>query len=267
MFLILRLFNSILFVLANVSIAFYTMQRFFRVMRTHYQLVDEVEDFSFLVNQARASLDFVGNKILESMKDMEADIGREVYVTHNLTKLSTKTAALLRRFSELEENIIELARLSYNMDNAMVETPADVNEEVRRIFKALKQKNATVDSHHNNNHHSHHQSQSHQQIPSDAPSSRIRARSAPAKKERSSRSHGNIETAAAGQHGSSSHLPQPVSKFSTTQARARSSPRTTTTTSANPPVVPEVTLLVEAPPNLNSFDKPIGFRPPWMCQV
>lgn len=39
---------------------------------------------------------------------MESDIGKEVLVTHNLTKLSTKIASVSKRFNDLEEGIIEV---------------------------------------------------------------------------------------------------------------------------------------------------------------
>lgn len=87
----------------------------------------------FQVDQSRASFDFVGAKVMEALKtvirttrdstdlqsryraislrfelQMEADIGKEVYVTHNLTKLSTKIGHVTKRFNELEEGIIEV---------------------------------------------------------------------------------------------------------------------------------------------------------------
>lgn len=39
---------------------------------------------------------------------MEQDIGEEVYVTHNLTKLSLQIGNLSKKFGNLEEAIIEV---------------------------------------------------------------------------------------------------------------------------------------------------------------
>ncbi|XP_008205144.1 uncharacterized protein LOC103315909 [Nasonia vitripennis] len=232
MFLILRLFNSILFVVANVSVALYTLQRFFRAMRTHYQMVDEVEEYSNLVDQSRASLDYVGAKVMEALREMESDIGKEVYVTHNLTKLSTKIASVSRRFAELEEGIIELARLSHNMENATVETPSDINEEVRRILTSLKRHKSSAASEHNQ------RPQSHQR-----------------RTTRMSRSH--VTSPVDPVQQLPAVAPNPVSKFTAVRpSRHRS---------RSPGLVPEVMLLDEQ--RRSPADKPIGFRPAWMCPV
>ncbi|XP_058794580.1 uncharacterized protein LOC131666178 [Phymastichus coffea] len=215
MFLILRFFNSILFIFAHLSIALYTLQRFFRVMRSHYQLIDEVEEYNSLVEQSRSSLDYVGMKVMEAMREIEADIGKEVYVTHNLTKLSSSISETSKRFHELEEEVIELARLDYNMENATVETPPDINEEVRRILSGCKP-----------------QSQRSSPIEHQQPSQRPRSA-------RISSSKSPVESS--------------LSLYSKGNRRNQS-----------PVIVPEVTLLVEQR-HSPVIDKPIGFRPPWMC--
>ena len=44
---------------------------------------------------------------------IEGDIGKELYVTHNLTKISSKIALILRRFQALEEGVVEVKRIGY----------------------------------------------------------------------------------------------------------------------------------------------------------
>jgi hypothetical protein len=41
---------------------------------------------------------------------MESDIGKELYVTHNLTTISGKIASVSKRFNNLEEGIIEVCK-------------------------------------------------------------------------------------------------------------------------------------------------------------
>ncbi|XP_076648058.1 uncharacterized protein LOC143356339 [Halictus rubicundus] len=71
---------------------------------------------------------------------IKQDVGEELRITDRLTSQSTKVAAMLQRFSELEANVIETVRMNRNMENAMIETPDDVNEEIRRIVAVIENK-------------------------------------------------------------------------------------------------------------------------------
>lgn len=54
-------------------------------------------------------------------QQIEGDIGKELYLTHNLTKISSKMGMILRRFNALEEGVIEVEKnvafSSINDDN------------------------------------------------------------------------------------------------------------------------------------------------------
>ncbi|KAJ8675330.1 hypothetical protein QAD02_011116 [Eretmocerus hayati] len=258
MFLILRLFNSIIFVVANISVAIYTLQRFFRAMKTHYQLVHDVEEFSSLVDQSRQSLDFVGSKVMEAMREIESDIGREVHVTDNLTRLSTKIQTVSERFKELEDGIIELARLSHNQEHATVETPSDINEEVRKILATRRRHEHHCDHYPVSDSHCPRQNRQRKSrpgrshaIPTEPPTN---IASSPVQHQIQGQPCHRLEA-------SLSPIKRPMSPPRAAAAALRRANR-----SKSPVVVPEVTLLNEQrrPP---SADKPIGFRPPWMCEV
>ncbi|XP_011500662.1 PREDICTED: uncharacterized protein LOC105364444 [Ceratosolen solmsi marchali] len=231
MFLLLRLFNSIFFLIINIAIALYTFHRFFRAMRFHYQLIDEVEEFSYLVDQSRASLEYIGNNITEAIKEMQSDIGKEIYVTHNLTILITKINATSKRFNDLEEEIIEFARLNENLDNAVVETPLNINEEVRRILRRKYLVNE----------------QDQQQLTQECPRS-------PRKPLKVQSGLGLMESVQS--------QPNPIQKlpsYHQTRPYNHQKPR-------SPNLVPDV-MLFDEQRTIGTIDKPIGFRPPWMCQV
>jgi hypothetical protein len=160
----------------------------------------------------------------------------------------------------------QLARLNENLENATVETPIDINEEVRRILKRKSAIGSSGQQHEHQHQHQHqHQQQfeqqqkhqtKHQQQPQQPKYQHQQlahecART-PQKPLKSPRGQNVIETIQS--------QPNPISKFpSTHQMRPTSRLR-------SPSLVPDVMLLDEQRP-ANPLEKPIGFRPPWMCQV
>ncbi|XP_043271120.1 uncharacterized protein [Venturia canescens] len=95
-------------------------------------------------------LDYISNSIvfmllnftiaMYTFRRIEGDIGKELYVTHNLTKISSKMAMILRRFNALEEGVIELVRMEHNTESIKIETPSDINTEVKKILVAARKK-------------------------------------------------------------------------------------------------------------------------------
>ncbi|XP_012282311.1 uncharacterized protein LOC105700739 [Orussus abietinus] len=138
MFPLFPLFNSVIFMLINLTIGLIVCKRFFGEMRTHYKLVAEVTEFNFVVRQSRESLQYIGSKVSEAMKEIEGDIGRDLHMTHHVTKLSAKVATLLKRYTAFEESVIEVARMDLNTENAELQTPSDINEEVKRALSGKK---------------------------------------------------------------------------------------------------------------------------------
>ncbi|KAL2718946.1 uncharacterized protein V1478_011365 [Vespula squamosa] len=70
MYFVLQLFNSVIFVLINLTIVLYTLQRFFWAMKQHYKIVTDIADFNSMVNESRASLDYMKYKIMEAMDEV-----------------------------------------------------------------------------------------------------------------------------------------------------------------------------------------------------
>ncbi|KAI4502938.1 hypothetical protein M0802_001982 [Mischocyttarus mexicanus] len=137
MYLVLQLFNSAIFILINLMIILYTLQRFFWAMKQHYKIAADITDFNSMVNESRASLDYMKCKIMETMEEIKVDVNKELCITDRLTKLSSKMAALSQRFNALEEGVIEFVRMDHNMESVRVETPDDINEEMDKILKNL----------------------------------------------------------------------------------------------------------------------------------
>ncbi|XP_076670386.1 uncharacterized protein LOC143369858 [Andrena cerasifolii] len=92
------------------------------------------------VDRARGNVQYIGEQVARGMKEMKGDVGEELRVTDRLTAQSSKLAGVLKRFATLEENVLELVRMDRNRENARIETPADVNEEIRRIVAASERK-------------------------------------------------------------------------------------------------------------------------------
>ncbi|XP_076633868.1 uncharacterized protein LOC143348014 isoform X1 [Colletes latitarsis] len=92
------------------------------------------------VRRARDNLQYIGDQVTKGMEEIKEDVGEELRVTDRLTTQSTRLAAVLGRFATLEENVIELVRMERNRENAMIETPVDVNEEIRKIVAAVESK-------------------------------------------------------------------------------------------------------------------------------
>ncbi|XP_043677424.1 uncharacterized protein LOC122633525 isoform X1 [Vespula pensylvanica] len=140
MYFVLQLFNSIIFFLINLTIVLYTLQRFFWAMKQHYKIVTDIADFNSMVNESRASLDYMKYKIMEAMDEIKEDVSKELCITDRLTKLSSRMAALSQRFNIVEEGVIEFVRMDHNMESVRVETPANINEEMDKILTNLVEK-------------------------------------------------------------------------------------------------------------------------------
>ncbi|KYN06446.1 hypothetical protein ALC62_02520 [Cyphomyrmex costatus] len=234
MYLIYRFFTSVIFAMINASIVLYMCQRFFRVMRAHYQIMAEAERFNSIISESRASLNYISSKISEGMDQMKEDIAKELFITDHLTKLSSRVSQLLQRYSELEEGLIELVRMNHNMKSVQIETPVDINEEVKCILTAVKKK------------------QTQQQEQSDHPRTPTKLRT-------------SINTST-GVKDSQPHNFITSSKFLTSQSYdtdisnvmfERQERRTS--------ACPEVQLLNDPRPAINV--KTIGFRPSWKCEI
>ncbi|KAL6448287.1 hypothetical protein ACFW04_000331 [Cataglyphis niger] len=203
-------------------------------MRAHYRIMAEAERFNSIISESRASLDYISSKVSQGMDQMKEDIAKELFITDHLTKLSSKIGLLLQRYSELEEGLIELVRMDHNTKNVRIETPADINEEVKNILMATRKK----------------QSQQQQQQ-SDRPRTPRKLRIS------TNTSIGNKEP----------HNPIAGSKFLVSQSY-NIADLSNVTTSERPrtPAYPEVQLLND-PRNPETYTKPIGFRPSWKCEA
>lgn len=167
---------------------------------------------------------------------MKEDIARELFITDHLTKFSSRVGLLLQRYSELEEGLLELVRMNYNAKSVRIETPADINEEVKCILMARKRS----------------QQQQQLQQQSDRPRTPRRLRANTSTEVKDSQPHNSIVS----------------SKFLTLQSHdtdlsnmtmleKQERPRT--------PAYPEVQLLNDSRPVIDA--KPIGFRPSWKCET
>ncbi|XP_072745402.1 uncharacterized protein [Anoplolepis gracilipes] len=234
MYLIYRFFTSVIFAIINATIVLYMCQRFFRVMRAHYHIMAEAERFNSIISESRVSLDYISSKVSQGMDQMKEDIARELSITDHLTKLSSKIGLLLQRYSELEEGLIELVRMDHNTKNVRIETPADINEEVKSILVAIRKK------------------QPQQQQPN-------RPRTP-----RKLRISTNTTTGLKEPHNlvaSSKFLTSQsydIADLSNVMSERQERPRT--------PAYPEVQLLNDPRP-AETCVKPIGFRPSWKSEV
>ncbi|XP_012059419.1 PREDICTED: uncharacterized protein LOC105622612 [Atta cephalotes] len=234
MYLIYRFFTSIIFAMINATIVLYMCQRFFRVMRAHYRIMAEAERFNSVISESRASLNYISSKISEGMDQMKEDIAKELFITDHLTKLNSRVSLLLQRYSELEEGLIELVRMNHNMKSVRIETPIDINEEVKCILMAAKK------------------NQSQQQQQSDHPRTPTKLRTST-----------NTSTGAKD--------PQPhnfitSSKFLTSQSYDTDISNVTfEKQERRAPAYPEVQLLNDPRPAVDI--KAIGFRPSWKCET
>ncbi|KMQ96850.1 t-cell immunomodulatory protein [Lasius niger] len=174
------------------------------------------------------------------MDQIKEDIARELSITDHLTKLSSKIGLLLQRYSELEEGLIELVRMDHNTKSVRIETPVDINEEVKSILTATRKKQP--------------QQQQQQQQQSDRPRT-------PRKLRISTNTSMGVKEP---------HNPVAGSKFLTSQSYdiADLSNITTSERQERPrtPAYPEVQLLNDPRP-AETYAKPIGFRPSWKCEA
>ncbi|XP_043594872.1 uncharacterized protein LOC122573040 isoform X3 [Bombus pyrosoma] len=100
----------------------------------------EMREFTTIVRRARDNLRYISERVTMGMNEIEGDVGKELRVTGRITTQSANLAAVLRRFTGLEENVIELVRMDRNRENAKVETPVDVTTEIERVVAAAERK-------------------------------------------------------------------------------------------------------------------------------
>ncbi|KAL0133480.1 hypothetical protein PUN28_000905 [Cardiocondyla obscurior] len=231
MYLVYRIFASVIFTMINATIVTYMCQRFFRVMRTHYQIMAEAKESNSIASESRANFNYIKLKISEGMDQMKEDVAKELFITDHLTKLGSRVSLLLQRYLELEGGLIELVRMNHNTKSVRVETPIDINEEVKCIFAAVKKKRS--------------QSQEQQDGPRTL-------RKLPMST--------NVSTGTKDFIVNSKFLTSPSCDTDLSNAPAferHEKPRT--------PLYPEVQLLNDPRPVTDA--KPIGFRPPWKCKM
>ncbi|XP_015440446.1 PREDICTED: uncharacterized protein LOC107195173 [Dufourea novaeangliae] len=120
-----QLFGSVIPMIASIAILFYVCRR--------YPCVGQVR-------RARENIQYIGEQVVKGMDEIEGDVGEELRITDRLTVQSSKLATVLRRFAELEETVIELVRMDRNRESVRIETPENVNEEIRRIIAAVEEK-------------------------------------------------------------------------------------------------------------------------------
>ncbi|EFN80781.1 hypothetical protein EAI_06311 [Harpegnathos saltator] len=173
------------------------------------------------------------SKVSAGMDQMKEDIAKELSITDHLTKLSSKVGLLLQRYSGLEEELIELVRMDHNTKSVRVETPVDINEEVRSILTAAGAKQAPPSEH-----------------PRAPKKLRISTATSVA-----TRDPPPSQNTIAKFIASQSYDLCDLSYVTTLERQER--PRT--------PVYPEVQLLNDSRATANA--KPIGFRPSWKCEA
>lgn len=131
------------------------------------------------------------------------------------------------------------------MENATVETPSDINDEVRKVLYIMKRKASPAGEPGAQQHH-------------ELGLTR-RPRSAVRRLRRTNQSEALVNSPASPPPiSSSSPIPKGPAERLTSKASIRN---------RSPGVVPEVTLLGEQRRRASKIGKPIGFRPPWMCEV
>lgn len=135
-------------------------------------------------------------------------------------------------------SLCQLVRMDHNTKNVRIETPADINEEVKNILAAMRKKQS--------------QQQQQQQQQSDCPRTprklRISMNTSIGLKE----AHNSI----AGSKFLTSYDIADLSNVTMSEKQER--PRT--------PIYPEVKLLNDPRP-IETYTKPIGFRPSWKCET
>ncbi|XP_017760343.1 PREDICTED: uncharacterized protein LOC108550929 [Eufriesea mexicana] len=125
--LVQQLFGSTIPMFVNVAILFYVCQR---------------------VRRARDNLRYIGERVTKGMDEIKDDVGKELRITSRLTTQSANLASVLRRFADLEENVIELVRMDRNRESVRVETPVDVSMEIERIIAAVERERSVENRQH-----------------------------------------------------------------------------------------------------------------------
>ncbi|XP_053997699.1 uncharacterized protein LOC128886649 [Hylaeus anthracinus] len=140
MLLMQHLLGSAIPMIVNIVILFYVCQRFFAATRLRRKIMSEMAEFTSIVRRARENVQFIGDQVVKGMEEIKGDVGEELRITDRLTTQNSKLTAMLGRFATLEENVIELVRMDRNRENVMIETPVDVNEEIRKIVATVEGK-------------------------------------------------------------------------------------------------------------------------------
>ncbi|XP_076167225.1 uncharacterized protein LOC143146641 [Ptiloglossa arizonensis] len=140
MSLVHQFFSSAIPMITNIVILFYVCQRFLAATRLRHKIMTEMSEFTSIVRRARENIQYIGDQVAKGMEEIKEDVGEELRVTDRLTTQNSKLATVLGRFATLEESVIELVRMDRNRENVMIETPVNVNEEIRKIIAAIESK-------------------------------------------------------------------------------------------------------------------------------
>nr|XP_034176250.1 uncharacterized protein LOC117602399 [Osmia lignaria] len=135
-----QLLSSAIPMFANVVILFYVCQRFLAATRLRRKIMTEMREFTTIVRRARDNVQYIGEQVAKGMDEIKEDVGKELRVTDRLTTQSSKLAAVLQRFTALEENVIEMLRMERNRESVRIETPVDVREEIKRVLAMVEKK-------------------------------------------------------------------------------------------------------------------------------
>ncbi|XP_076290716.1 uncharacterized protein LOC143214051 isoform X2 [Lasioglossum baleicum] len=135
-----QLLGGVIPMIAHIVVLFYICWRILAAARVRRKIMAEMREVCSSVRQVRENIQYIGEHVAKAVEEIKQDVGEELRITDRLTAQSSKVASMLQRFSELETSVIEAVRMNRNMENAMIETPGDVNEEIRRIIAVIENK-------------------------------------------------------------------------------------------------------------------------------
>ncbi|XP_076290715.1 uncharacterized protein LOC143214051 isoform X1 [Lasioglossum baleicum] len=158
-----QLLGGVIPMIAHIVVLFYICWRILAAARVRRKIMAEMREVCSSVRQVRENIQYIGEHVAKAVEEIKQDVGEELRITDRLTAQSSKVASMLQRFSELETSVIEVkkkqatqnrspiaysrirnreqaVRMNRNMENAMIETPGDVNEEIRRIIAVIENK-------------------------------------------------------------------------------------------------------------------------------
>lgn len=133
-----HLLGSSIPMFVNMVILVYVCHRFLAATRLRRKIIAEMREYATIVRRARENLGYIGEQVSKGMIEIEEDIGKELRITQRLTAQNAKVDAMLQRFANLEENVIELVRMDRDRESVRVETPKNVGEEVEKILAAYE---------------------------------------------------------------------------------------------------------------------------------